>query len=177
MMLFGIWALVGLCKTAYLHFNSHSPGESGLVDFPQFSASLVLVKNLTGWVVQVTMGWMSLLSPSQECHSTGGKVVSWWAVSWLVYDAVQVNAHESIILNSWVSRVQYNALCHVLGTGMSIHLQVYIYIYIGCCYFTDILIVWEVATNKGIKMWCGFVLVCTCGINDKCWHICCVLLC
>jgi len=130
MMLFGIWALVGLCKTAYLHFNSHSPGESGLVDFPQFSASLVLVKNLTGWVVQVTMGWMSLLSPSQECHSTGGKVVSWWAVSWLVYDAVQVNAHESIILNSWVSRVQYNALCHVLGTGMSIHLQVYIYIYI-----------------------------------------------
>ena len=36
----------------------------------------------------------------------------------------QVNAHESIIIDSWVSRVQYNALCHVLGTGMSIHLQV-----------------------------------------------------
>ena len=39
---------------------------------------------------------------------------------------MQVNAHESIIVDSWVSRVQYNALCHVLGTGMSIHLQVYI---------------------------------------------------
>lgn len=40
-----------------------------------------------------------------------------------VKQRIRVNAHESVIVNSWASRVQYNALCHVLGTGMSIHLQ------------------------------------------------------
>jgi len=37
---------------------------------------------------------------------------------------VQVNDRESVIIDSWVSRVQYNAFCHALGTGMSRHLQV-----------------------------------------------------
>ena len=39
-------------------------------------------------------------------------------------DVVQVNMRESIIIDSWVVRVQYNAFCHALGSGMSIHLQV-----------------------------------------------------
>jgi len=45
--------------------------------------------------------------------------------NWLVCDAVQVNERESIIIGSWAARVQYDAFCHALGTGMSIHLQVY----------------------------------------------------
>lgn len=36
---------------------------------------------------------------------------------------IRVNERESIIIGSWAARVQYDAFCHALGTGMSIHLQ------------------------------------------------------
>ena len=31
---------------------------------------------------------------------------------------------ESIHIDSWPNKVQYDSLCHVLGTGMNVHLQV-----------------------------------------------------
>jgi len=42
-----------------------------------------------------------------------------------MHAAVQVNDREGIAIGSWSARVQYNAFCHALGTGMSIHLQVH----------------------------------------------------
>jgi len=45
-------------------------------------------------------------------------------IHWLVDNGVQVNEREGIVIGSWVAKVQYNAFCHALGTGMSIHLQV-----------------------------------------------------
>lgn len=36
---------------------------------------------------------------------------------------IKVNAYDTVIIDSWTRKTHYNALCHVLGSGMNIHLQ------------------------------------------------------
>lgn len=41
-----------------------------------------------------------------------------------LFSVIQVNAFDMVIIETWALQTQYNALCHVLGSGMNVHLQV-----------------------------------------------------